>query len=72
VAQPARWELPLEWRSLVAAAALGTIIAGCASLPPPRERVASTALLDTAETRLGRAVAADMAANPGKSAVVQA
>ncbi len=51
--------------SLVAAA----LIAGCASLPPPEGRTASASFADTSETRLGRALAAGVAANPGKTGV---
>ena len=43
--------------------------AGCASLPPPQGRIASVALADTAGTRLGRAIAPQLAANPGQSGV---
>jgi putative cardiolipin synthase len=52
-----------------AVAALAALMAGCASLPPLEGRTATTALADTAGTRLGRAVAADVAANPGKTGV---
>ncbi|HTO48116.1 MAG TPA: phospholipase D family protein [Burkholderiales bacterium] len=50
-------------------AALAGLTAGCASLPPPEGRTATSALADTAGTRLGRAAAADVAANPGKTGV---
>ena len=50
-------------------AALAVLITGCASLPPPQERIASTALTDTADTRLGRAVVPYVAPNPGKSGI---
>jgi cardiolipin synthase C len=50
-------------------AALAAIVTGCASLPPPQDRIASTALSDTADTRLGRAVAAYIAPSPGKSGI---
>jgi len=50
-----------------AVTALAALMAGCASLPPLEGRTATTALADTAGTRLGRAVAADVAANPGKT-----
>ena len=46
-------------------AALG--VAGCASLPPLDGRVASTAITDTAGTRLGKAVAEAPRARPGQS-----
>jgi putative cardiolipin synthase len=42
---------------------------GCASLPPLQDRIASTALTDTADTRLGRDVTPHVAAHPGKSGV---
>jgi len=48
---------------------LAALISGCASLPTPEGRVATTALADTAGTRLGRAVAADVAANPGETGI---
>ena len=51
--------------SLVAVA-LAAFITGCASLPPPEGRTATWALADTAETRLGRAVAPSVAANLDK------
>ena len=44
-------------------------IGGCASLPSLEGRTASTALADTADTRLGRAVTRLAAAHPGKSGV---
>ena len=48
-------------------AALTALLTGCASLPPPQDRNASAALTDTADTRLGRAVAPYVAAHPGLS-----
>ena len=51
---------------LVASAVLVT---GCATLPPPKDRVDTTALADTAGTRLGRAIAPGVAANPGKTGI---
>ena len=51
------------------ATAVAVAVAGCASLPPPTGRTPSTALTDTAQTRLGRALAADVAAHPGTSGV---
>src|SRR5512137_1731945 len=53
---------------ILLAAAVG-LAAGCASLPPPQDRTASAALSDTADTRLGRAVAPYVEPNPGKSGV---
>ena len=49
--------------------ALAALLAGCATLPSLESRTATTALTDTAETRLGRAVAAGVAANPGKTGI---
>src|SRR4030095_13159053 len=44
-------------------------LAGCASLPKDVERPPSHAFADTRDTRFGRALAPDIAANPGKSGV---
>jgi putative cardiolipin synthase len=44
-------------------------LAGCASLPPLTEREHSSAPADTSTTRLGRALAAPLAANPEQSAI---
>jgi putative cardiolipin synthase len=55
-----------SWLTAVAFAALTT---ACASLPSLEGRIASTAIVDTAGTRLGRTVAAAVAANPGKTGV---
>ena len=52
-----------------AATALAALIAGCASLPPLEGRTETTALADTAGTRIGRAVTPDVAANPGKTGI---
>ena len=49
--------------------AFAVVVAGCASLPPPRDRVETTVLVDTADTRLGRAVAPRVAENPGKTGI---
>ena len=57
--------LPGLFRFLILTAAL--TIAGCASLPPQTGRSSTTALAPNAETRLGRALAVPVAANPGKS-----
>lgn len=46
-----------------------TLLAGCASLPPLAGRTASTAITDTASTRLGLAIAPLVAEHPGKSGV---
>jgi putative cardiolipin synthase len=53
----------------LAAIALAAALAGCASLPPLEGRTATTALTDTAGTRLGRAVATEVAANPGNTGI---
>ena len=45
------------------------LMAGCASLPPPQDRPASTALTDTADTRLARGVAPLVAAHPELSGI---
>ena len=55
--------------ALAAVSLVAALVAGCASLPPPEGRTATTALADTAGTRLGRAVAADVASNPGKTGI---
>jgi putative cardiolipin synthase len=49
--------------------ALALVVSGCATLPPPKDRVETTALTDTAETRLGRAVAPRVAENPDKTGI---
>ncbi len=46
-----------------------TLLAGCASLPSLDGRTRTTAFADTAGTRLGRAVAANVAANPDKTGI---
>src|SRR5512141_1621293 len=50
-------------------AAIAALMAGCATLPPPQDRIESTANTDTASTRLGRAVVPYVAPNPGKSGI---
>jgi putative cardiolipin synthase len=57
--------------SLLAAAVLTAgLLGGCAtSLPSLESRTATTALVDTAATRLGRALQSDVAAHPGKTGV---
>jgi putative cardiolipin synthase len=44
-------------------------VAGCASLPDLGERTASSAVTDTADTRLGRAVAPQVAGHAGDSGI---
>jgi cardiolipin synthase C len=51
------------------AVALVSLITGCASLPSLEGRTATSALADTAGTRLGRAIAPGVAANPGKAGI---
>jgi cardiolipin synthase C len=43
------------------------MLAGCATLPPPADRVPSQALTDTEQTRLGQAVVPRVAEHPGLS-----
>jgi cardiolipin synthase C len=50
-------------------AVLAAISAGCASLPSPEGRTASSALDDTSQTQLGRVVAPVVAAHPGKTGI---
>ena len=49
--------------------ALVLLLAGCASLPPLEPRTSTSALLDTSQTQLGRALATNIAANPGSTGV---
>ena len=61
---------PIHGRgSTLGALMLAMLLGACASLPPLEPRTASTAFTDTASTTLGRAVARDAAAHPGKSGV---
>lgn len=48
---------------------LGLVISGCASLPGHVERTESTAVTNTADTRLGQALRPLTAAHPGKSGI---
>ena len=52
-----------------AVAAFASLITGCASLPSLEGRSVTSALADTAGTRLGRAVNPGVAANPGKTGI---
>jgi putative cardiolipin synthase len=45
------------------------LIMGCGSLPSQEGRIATTALEDTDDTRLGRAIATHVATKPGETAV---
>ena len=51
------------------ASLLSIALAGCASLPDSVVRPPSSALADTGDTRLGRALAAAVAAHPGQTAI---
>ena len=53
----------------LAVAALAALITGCASLPSQEGRTATSALADTAGTRLGRAVAPGIAANADRTGI---
>ena len=50
---------------------LGFVVmaSGCATLPPPQDRVASRALSDTDGTRIGRAIAPDVAKDRSKTGI---
>ena len=61
--------IPRAARGLGALAAALALLAGCASLPPLEGRTQSSAISDSAESRLGRAVGPTLTANPGKSGV---
>ncbi|MGA8051909.1 MAG: phospholipase D family protein [Burkholderiales bacterium] len=51
------------------AAALATLVMGCASLPPLEGRHATTAVIDTGATPLGQSIAPRVAAHPGKTGI---
>ncbi|HEX4524933.1 MAG TPA: phospholipase D family protein, partial [Casimicrobiaceae bacterium] len=51
------------------AIALGLLVSACASLPKNVDREPSSALANTDDTRLGRAVVPRVAANPGRSGI---
>lgn len=57
-----------RWSS-ASLALLALLLASCASLPSLEGRSETHALTDTSATRLGRAVAADVAAHPGKAGI---
>jgi putative cardiolipin synthase len=57
-----------RFQSFVAVAFVA-LLAGCASLPSLEGRSASTALTDTAGTRLGRAIGPETAAHPDQTAI---
>ena len=48
---------------------VAVVVTGCATLPPPKDRVETTALTDTDGTRLGRGLAPLVAANPDKTGI---
>lgn len=50
-------------------AVLAVLASGCATLPPPAGRVPTVAFTDTGDTKLGRAAAPGVAANPGESGI---
>jgi putative cardiolipin synthase len=56
------------WWAL-AASVIAMAAGGCASLPPLEGREATSAMTDTADTRLGRSAQAEAAAHPGKSGI---
>ena len=65
-------EQKIPWKNRIlafVAIALASLITGCASLPSLEGRTATSALADTAGTRLGQAVAPGVAANPGKDGI---
>ncbi len=49
--------------------ALVALLSGCAGLPSLEGRTTTTAFVDTSGTRLGRALATNVAANPGKTGI---
>jgi len=56
-------------KHILLAMLLATLLTGCGSLPSLEGRSPSSALEDTAGTRIGQAVAADLAAHPAKSGI---
>jgi putative cardiolipin synthase len=59
----------LDRTSLWLVATFSILNVSCTDLPPPEGRTASSALTDTASTRLGRAIASKAAAHPGKTGI---
>src|SRR5215472_10275282 len=59
----------MRFASTLCVAAFALIAAGCASLPSLEEPTSTSALSDTATTRLGRAAATLTSAHPGKSGI---
>jgi len=69
---PARHAVPIALGVRLRIMVLGlsaALLGGCGSLPSLADRSPSTALADTHDTRLGRAIAPRAAAHPGKSGV---
>lgn len=60
---------PMIASRVLVAFVLGLLLTGCASLPGHIERTPSTAVTNTADTRLGKDVRPLVAANPGKSGI---
>jgi phosphatidylserine/phosphatidylglycerophosphate/cardiolipin synthase-like enzyme len=60
---------PMDRITVWLAAALASLILGCASAPSLEHRTTTFALVDTDDTRLGRAIAPHAAANPGKTGI---
>jgi putative cardiolipin synthase len=56
-------------KHILLAMLIATLLTGCGSLPSLEGRSTSSALEDTGGTRIGRAVAADLAAHPAKSGI---
>jgi len=70
LADSARKKIKVENRRIQLFASfvlLLSLASSCATLPTGFERTPSTAFSDTGDTRIGRDVAEDVAANPGKS-----
>lgn len=61
--------LPFPARALLHACVLFSLTTGCASLPTLEGRTESTAIPDTADTRIGLVVQPAVASNPGKSGI---
>ena len=61
--------IPSLPRIALALLATALALAGCATLPPPPQRTATTAFTDTGGTRIGRVVEAQAVAHPGRSGV---
>ena len=63
-----RKRVPVNAFRFFAAAAV-LLVTGCASLPPLEGRTVTTALSAVPDTRLGRALASELAAHPGRTGV---